>query len=493
MVSPSNLLPKIFRNLGFASLAVLVSKVTQLLLFVLIARWLGAEGLGQYTYALSVVLLAGVLSDLGITQYLVSQVAATGEKSDWYLKHTFTLRLGLSISGLILVFLLGLFLNLSPESRILLYLLGVGQFLVNVTLGWRWIFQAKQKLQYETLLILIFGLVYSLSGLAFLSWQKKIIWIGLSYSFAGLAFFLVCYGIIRTRFTRVTQKFDFSAWRKILSGALPITLSIIFMSVYLNFDTILLTGFQGERASGLYNASNRIIQQTRLIPALLGPVFLPALSQLAAFDPAGLSTLLKRGLFYLFTLLLPVVVLVSFAADKIIFLLYGAGFSASAVVLQLQIWSALFMVLYMFVFNALMAEKRFQSLAILTGSGAVVNIALNLILIPQLSIKAPALALFSSEFLVLAGTIWVLQKQFGLGLGFLGKLLAAPSGAGLIMVSCWVFFSGWNWVILAILSSAVYFLALVLLKGIPTEEWRIWRGLLRLEKKSSWLEAKSET
>src|SRR4030067_355842 len=98
MESSRNIVLRILQNLGFTGLAVLVSKISQLALLVMLARWLGAEGLGQYTYALSVVLLAGILSDLGITQYLVSQVAATGEKSDWDLKPTFTLRLGISIS-----------------------------------------------------------------------------------------------------------------------------------------------------------------------------------------------------------------------------------------------------------------------------------------------------------------------------------------------------------------------------------------------------------
>src|SRR4030065_1671339 len=122
MESRHHFLSRIFKNIGFGTIAILISKLSQLVLFVLIARWLGAEGVGQYTYALSVVLLIGVLSDLGISQYVVSQVAATGERSDWYLTHTFSLRLGLSLAGLIILLLLGLILNLFEEERTLLFL-----------------------------------------------------------------------------------------------------------------------------------------------------------------------------------------------------------------------------------------------------------------------------------------------------------------------------------------------------------------------------------
>src|SRR4030067_878152 len=208
MESQRSFLSRIIKNVGFGTLSILVSKIVQLALFVMIARWLGAEGVGQYTYALSLVLLVGVLADLGISQYGVSQVAATGQRSDWYLTHTFSLRLGLSLAGLIILLLLGLILNLSEQSRTLLYLAGIGQFLVNVTSGWRWIFQAKQKLQYEAVLILVSGLVYSLGGLALLAWKKEIVWIGVSYLLSGVAFFATCYWIMVTRFGGFSFKFN---------------------------------------------------------------------------------------------------------------------------------------------------------------------------------------------------------------------------------------------------------------------------------------------
>ncbi len=469
---------KIFKNLGFGTIAVLASKITQLALFVLIARWLGAEGLGQYTLALSVALLIGVLSDLGISQYVVSQVAATGQRSDWYLSNTFSLRLGLSLLGLMILLPLGLILNLSPQSRALLYLIGIGQFFVNVTLGWRWIFQAQQKLQYEALLILIFGLVYSLAGIGLLLWKRVILWIGVSYLLAGLAFFIACRQVIYTRFGKISFGFDLSAVREILKGALPMTLTVVFMSIYLNADTILLTHFQGEKAAGFYNASNRLIQQLRLIPALLGPAFLPALTQLAAFEPGRLANLLRKGLFYLFTLFLPVTILVSFAAGDIINLLYGVGFSGTSRVLAIQIWSALCLILYAFVFNAFMALKKFKALALLSGVGALLNLILNLTLIPRLSFVGPAYAILFSELMVLLGTLVLLQKYLNFGFTTFFKRLLVPAGAGLGMVIFWVTFPGLNWIAAGILSLAVYVTTLLLAKGIPGEDWQVWRSML---------------
>jgi O-antigen/teichoic acid export membrane protein len=424
---------------------------------------------------------------------VVSQVAATGEKVEWYLGNTFGLRVGLSVLGLAIIFGLASIWSLSSASRTLLYLMGLGNFFINCSLGLRWIFQARQRLQYEALLLLAFGMIYSITGLGFLAWQKEIAWIGVSYLLGGMVFFWTCYYLVKTRFTGVRLKVDLSAWRQILSGAFPMTLTIVFISFYFNADTILLAHLKGEEATGLYNASNRIIQQTRMIPALLGPAFLPALSQLAAFDQTRLKTLIRKGIFYLFTFFLPIVILVSFSSAGIISLLYGNGFSSSAPVLQLQIWAALFMILYTYIFIALMAEKRFKTLAVISGAGAILNLTLNLLLIPALSIRGAAISILVSEFSVLAGTVIVLQRVVGVRLRSLTKSLAYPAAAGLAMALCWFILAGWDWKIVGPFSGAVFVGVLLGLKGIPKEDRQLWKAFLLRKNQAAWLEAKSES
>jgi O-antigen/teichoic acid export membrane protein len=482
MDSSTSLVSRIIKNVGFSSLAVLTSKLVQLALFILIARWLGASGLGQYSYVLSVVFLVGILSDLGITQYVVSQVTGSPEKTGWYLSHTFSLRLALSLAGLCIIIILAGFLTLSPAAKALLYLVGLGNFLINSTLGWRWIFQAQQKLKYEAFLLLVSGIAYSGFGLAFLAWQKNVVLIGVSYLISGIIFFWLCFYLVKTRFGFSGLAINLSAWRQILSGAFPMTLTLISISILYNADTILVNYFQGESATGLYNASSRIIQQTRLIPALLGPAFLPALSLLAGFDPARFRVLLQKGLFYLFTLFLPVAILVSFAAGKIIFLLFGSGFSASIGVLQVHIWGSLFVILYAFVFTSLVAQKIYKAQAILAGIGAVSNVILNLVLIPRLSIMGAAWAFFASSGLVMAGSILVLQKEIGFGPVSFFRLIAAPVGAGAAMAACWLVLPGWNWMVLGLFSLAIFGVNFLLLGGMPNKDWQVWKTLLLRKK-----------
>ena len=488
MESKGSLVRRIAKNLSFGSLAVLVSKLSQLVLFVLIARWLGAEGLGLYSYAISMVLVVGVLSDLGISQYVVSQVAATGQNTAWYLNNTFTLRFGLSSLGLLIILALPSVLNLSASSRNLLWLFGLGNFFINLTLGWRWIFQAQQKLQYEALLLVVFGLIYSLCGTLFLIWKKDLVWIGASYLIGGVIFLALCYYLVATRFVRPRFEIDWSAGRQILAGAFPMTLYVLFICSYYYADTILLSHLQGEGATGIYNASNRIIQQMRQIPALLAPAFLPAMTQLAIFNPQRFAALLRKGLFYLFALILPVVVIICLSAPYLLPLVYGSGFSASVGVLQIQIWAAILEILNGFVFLSLMAQKKYKTLALLCGIGALVNVSLNLILIPLISVRGAAVAILASETVVFGGTILVLQRLTAFSLKTLATSYLVPVLSGLAMLPFWLVFSGWNWLAGAAISALIYSLTLVALKGIPSEDWVIWKGLLRRDNASAWVE-----
>lgn len=143
---------------------------------------------------------------------------------------------------------------------------------------------------------------------------------------------------------------------------------------------------------------------------------------------------MQKGLFYLFTLFLPVAILVSFAADKIIFLLFGSGFSASIFVLQIHIWGSLFVILFSFVFTSLVAQKKYKAQAILAGVGAVSNVILNLVLIPKFSIMGAAWSFSISSGLVMAGAILVLQKEMGFSRVSFFRHLFAPVGAGMAMV-----------------------------------------------------------
>ncbi|MCI0531986.1 MAG: flippase, partial [candidate division Zixibacteria bacterium] len=394
--------------------------------------------------------------------------------------------------GLGLIFAIGLWMPLSPATRTLVYLIGAGNFFINCTLGWRWVFQAQQRLKFEALLLFVFGQFYALAAIILLLWQKNLAWVGVSYLGGGVITLILCFHLIKSRFRAPRFNLDFNSWGKILKGAIPIALSVVFIKIYFNADTILLNHFQGEEATGIYNASNRIIQQVRMIPALFGPAFLPALSQLAVSHRGKFEALLKKSLFYLFTLSLPVAVITTFAAGQIINLFYGVEFAESSVVLQLQIWSTLFMVLYMFVFNGFMAEKQYKTLAILSGSGAIVNLALNFVLIPAFSIRGAALSILISEVLVLGGTVWVLQNKFGFNLFAYGRKLLAPVCAGIAMTLCWLVFTDWSWVWTAIVSTGVFAVIFILLKGIPTEDRQVWKSLLFGRTKTGRLEVESE-
>ena len=90
--------------------------------------------------------------------------------------------------------------------------------------------------------------------------------------------------------------------------------------------------------------------------------------------------------------------------------------------------------------------------------------------------------IFVSELVVLTGTMLTLYRQTDFEPLSLFKRLVAPIAAGLAMVTCWLALPEWNWMVLVIISTLVYFAILLLAKGIPLEDWQVWKSLLLRKK-----------
>lgn len=87
---------------------------------------------------------------------------------------------------------------------------------------------------------------------------------------------------------------------------------------------------------------------------------------------------------------------VTFLSPWIITFLYGDAFSDSAIVLSVHIWASVFVFLGVASSQWLVAENLQLYSLLRTGSGALVNIALNFILIPRYGIVGAAYAFLIS-------------------------------------------------------------------------------------------------
>src|SRR5574341_503027 len=402
------LVGRILKNISLSALSLLINRIGQVILLVFLARLTGAQGLGAYTLALSLVAIFGIITDLGLNSLIVREVATNKKLAAKYLGNVSVLRYLLSLLSLTAIILITFLSHFPSSTKTVIYIIAVGNFFVTCGFGLRWIFQAFQKLEYEAYVNIFWGGSFTILGILSLKLNFGILglsWVQLALSVLSLALIWL---LVFRNFKGFHLQIEPQFWKELLREVWPFALSLIFLTICLNSDTLLLSWLKGENSAGLYNAANKLILQVKNIPVILGPALLPALAEISVKKPVLLHSLLEKELVYLSALLLPLALMVTILGEKIIYLLYGPDFGASVIILKILIWSAWFMVLYSTGLRTLM----------------VINIILNLVLIPAYAEKGAAFSVLATEIIICVGTFYLLKRE----LNFDFQKLLSPWG-----------------------------------------------------------------
>jgi O-antigen/teichoic acid export membrane protein len=248
------------------------------------------------------------------------------------------------------------------------------------------------------------------------------------------AFLLLSSSIVflRMKFTHPGLKINFGQWKKLISGGLPFALTYFMVMVYFKIDTVMLSKMVGDEAVGAYNAAYNLVFAFMIISsAIVGSLF-PAMAFNYLEDKEYSQRILAGGLKYSLILSLPLAFGGTFLAQKVIFFIYGQQYSASVLALKIIIWALPVLFVTNLLGNCLGAIYRQKEVLYVSSANAVVNVILNLILIPRYSFYGSAAATVATELLGMVILLRLISKNFVLrsgkttGLVLFANLLALP-------------------------------------------------------------------
>ena len=185
---------------------------------------------------------------------------------------------------------------------------------------------------------------------------------------------------------------SFATAKKLLNDSWPLMLSNIAIMVYMKIDQIMLGQMVGDKAVGIYSAASRISEVWYFIPmAVVGSVF-PALLEAKKKSQDLYYERLQRLYGLMVWMSLTVALPMTFLAKPLVNLLYGEAYIESGIVLAIHIWASVFVFLGVASSNWFIAENR-QILSLQrTVVGMLINIVLNLLLIPAYGVVGAAVA-----------------------------------------------------------------------------------------------------
>lgn len=259
----------------------------------------------------------------------------------------------------------------------------------------------------------------------------------LGYSLAGIA---VVYAItmllvllsflwflMKIRSLKEILRTEQSLYKQLLSFSLPLMLSDLFISLLLWSDTLILGYFVPSSAVGIYNAAIPTARLIHIIPAAIRALFIPTISGLYA-QKKNIASIYRTITKWLFLTGIPTVTLLSAYSRQLLSIFFGAAFSEGYIPLVLV---ALSFFAYSLAFpseNILMVMKKTKLILFNTSLAVMLNIVLNILLIPRFGINGAALATASAFMLItflVAAESYYFTRIFPMKLNYLLTLIAA--------------------------------------------------------------------
>lgn len=475
------------KNTAYLTIATVAQRIIAFVYFLFLARIMKPEATGAYFLALSIIMIFLVISNFGISQVVIREIAKdTGNARDW-LSKAVGLKIPLIVLAIICANLAAFLLNYDAQVQQLVLIASVVLSADALSVLFYGVLRGFQKLQYESVGVFLGQLATAAVGGSILFFHP---------SLPLLIIALACGSLFNMFFSavQVGRTLGFSAfkpqWGKKITIdffviAFPFGLAGVFSKISSYIDTIFLSIFISTTAVGIYAVAYKLTYAFQFLPMAFIAALYPGLSSLAKNNRLELIKLFDQAMWYMMIIVTPIALGIwAIAPDAV--RLAGSEYDQAIPVLRLLIL-VLFPIFLDFPIGSLLnaLDKQVVKTAIL-GVATAINVILNLILIPALGLSGAAYAaLVSFSFMFIAGLIYVPQVIPKYKILDLIKMVLPILLSGLVMAATVLYLRPIIGFILAVPAGAlVYIIMLIITRSVRKHHWQSAQHLIK--KKNSY-------
>lgn len=375
-----------------------------------ISRVLGAGNVGIYTYTYTVANYFMLFAMLGVKNYGNRSIAAVRDDPE-RLRKTFWEIYGLQLicSAVVLAVYFGFVALFEAENRLIFLLQGL--YVISGVLDISWLFTGLENFK----ITVSRSIVIKLLSLAAI------------FLFVRSADDLPIYTLIMALSTLLSQSYLWfylrryvKRFRPTLAGMfghlraeLVLFVPVIAVSLYKMMDKIMLKQMSSYEQVGFYEGSDRILGIPLGVITALGTVMLPRMSNLAAKANTEKSMrYIRNSLSFAMFLAVGMMFGISAIADDFVPLFLGDEYMPTAALLQVMAPTVLFIAWANVIRTQyLIPNQRDRSYIISVLLGAVVNIAVNLLLIPRMEAMGAVIGTVCAEAAVCISQTVMVRRQ----------------------------------------------------------------------------------
>ncbi|NOT34294.1 MAG: flippase [Candidatus Eisenbacteria bacterium] len=388
--------------------AQLVARALGFVTLVVLTRTLPIEDFGRYTLALAFVALLAPLADLGTDLYVTRRVSQVAGRAAELLGASLALKLVLGAGLVVLAGALAWVFRYQAPTPLLVVLAALVAVAGTTSNSWFAVLRATQRMDREAVGTVLTRVLHLGATLAAVALGAGVVWV----SGAQAASALIALAAVALLARRAVPAPRFSGarsqWPELIRGGLPFALTAVVVTVYFRLDTVMLSLMSGERSTGLYGACANLLFASLLLSQSLVTAVFPVVAEAGSIAHPRARAVSQRALTLSLAASLPLGIGASAFAGPALEMLYGHHYGAGALTLALLAWTAPVLFVTNLCGHLLAATGRQRAVLVISTVNAVINVSLNLILIPRYDTAGAALATLVTElagFAMLAATL----------------------------------------------------------------------------------------
>ena len=377
-------LAKIVDNMGWLFFDKVLRMGVGLLVGVWVARYLGPEQFGVFSFASAIVGMFGAVAGLGLQSIVVRDIVRDPACKEETLGTAAVLQL---LGGLLAYgSLISTIFWLRPEDALAKLLVAIlGSMMLfrfsDIALYW---FESQVLSKYIVWLQNGCFLIFAVIKVGLILTNASLITFAWTTTAETLIVAILVLLMLGLRGTKIRDlRISILRAKKLLADSWPLLLSGMAIMVYMKIDQIMLGQMLGDDAVGIYTAAVRISEVWYFIPMMIVASVFPAILEAKIRDDGQYLQRLQHLYDLMVWLSVAIALPMTFLSTPIVVALFGSAYAESGPVLAIHIWASVFVFLGVASSQWFVAENRqilsFQR----TVLGAVINITLNYVLIPN--------------------------------------------------------------------------------------------------------------
>jgi len=371
-----------------------------------LARKLGADDYGKFTYSISFGVLLSIVGNLGIRQYATREIIRNKEQIMEIYNQIVSTRFILSIFMVIFGTIAGLFLNYTHIIFVLIVIALISKFFFNYAISNFIVFEATEDMKYNASIQTSSRVVVIILSLIVLYFDFGVIGIAIVYLLGDVLQALHSYIIIQKKYFKPKLHFNLLDSIDFVRKSAPFAVFSIFYLIYFEISKFMLFQLSGDIEVGIYQAAAVLAYKFLIVSDAIGTAIFPKIIEFEKSSPKKYKELTTKALVYMFLFGLLSAIVIFFFADLIISLIYQSKeYDMSKDILRLIIWVLPFMFVNKILSFMFLSKDKQNLLAGIYAYMAVVLILANLILIPNFKALGATYSLLIAELSGAVGLI----------------------------------------------------------------------------------------